>query len=319
MSTSSDKYLNMSENLRDKIAEQTKHITSGDTDIEEKYTNHLNELDKLNDKIRINEIKSRAQYSQELSLPQEKERLKKRLEFHAIELESKRHMVEFKYDKFKKIFDNANITIIIISSLISILEIVQSKLSEEYLSSISVLIFEMCVIILATSIGLIAAILKFRKLQENMEKIVRTIEKIIFTQSRIKKLIEDIDFANRHKFKNIMEVYSSEISNLINESLEQVSKSLNFIEQVNYLWKFGNINKIKEHKELEIKALRKNKLLELSNIENQYEYNKMNLNNNNIIDIKQQPLELIAEEDANSSTSTDSDITENDHNEVYTL
>ena len=116
-----------------------------------------------------------------------------------------------------------------------------------------------------------------------------------------------------------MEVYSSEISNLINESLEQVSKSLNFIEQVNYLWKFGNINKIKEHKELEIKALRKNKLLELSNIENQYEYNKMNLNNNNIIDIKQQPLELIAEEDEISSTSTDSDITENDNKEVYTL
>ena len=188
-------------------------------------------------------------------------------------------MVEFKYDKFRKIFDNANITIIIISSLISILEIVQSKLNDDYLSSIGVLIFEMCVILLATSIGLIAAILKFKKLQDNMEKIVRTIEKIIFTQSRIKKLIEDIDFANRHKFKNIMEVYSSEISNLINESMEQVSKSLNFIEQVNYLWKFGNINKIKEHKELEIKALRKNKLLELSNIENQYEYNKMNLNN----------------------------------------
>ena len=36
------------------------------------------------------------------------------------------------------------------------------------------------------------------------------------------------------------------------------------------------------------------------------------------MDIKQQPLELIAEEDEISSTSTDSDITEND-NEVYSI
>ena len=84
-------------------------------------------------------------------------------------LSNRTRILRFKYKKYKKLYDNNNIAIIVISSILTLFSAITNLLQTEIDKSVGVkYIVGLIPIILGGIITLIAAIMKFKKLQEKM-------------------------------------------------------------------------------------------------------------------------------------------------------
>ena len=176
-----------------------------------------------------------------------------------------RRIVELKYYDLKWWYDVFNIFIIFISGVLTIIEAVKNDLDIEELDDGEKQFFKLSPLIIATSIGFISSFMKFKRYQENLEFIARTTEKGIFTIYRMKKLIEDLHFANNEEFKKKKQLYLDEIFNLYNQTQSQLQKTHTFKEIINYTHKLNKIellgeknNVVNENKSNNIKRLTHN-------------------------------------------------------------
>jgi len=173
-----------------------------------------------------------------------------------------RRIVELKYYDLKWWYDMFNILIIFISGVLTIIEAIKNDLDVEELDGYEKNFFKLSPLIIATSIGFISSLMKFKRYQENLEFIARTTEKGIFTIYRMKKLIEDLHFANDEEFKKKKQLYLDEIFNLYNQTQSELQKTHTFKEIINYTHKLNKIellgeknNVINENRSNNIKRL----------------------------------------------------------------
>lgn len=152
-----------------------------------------------------------------------------------------RRIVELKYYDIKWWYDIFNILIIFISSVLTIIEAIKNDMDVEELDEGKKQFFKLSPLIISTSIGFISAFMKFKRYQENMEFIARTTEKGIFTIYRMKKLIEDLHFANDEEFVKKRQLYLEEIFNLYNQTQSELQKTHTFKEIIVYTNKLNKI------------------------------------------------------------------------------
>jgi hypothetical protein len=99
-------------------------------------------------------------------------------------------ILRLKYDYYSRRMDQCQITIIVISTILTIVETLKSELGwgdASRTDAATYTIMRLLPIVLSAVVALVATILKFLKLQDRMECIGRAVERAITTISRLKR------------------------------------------------------------------------------------------------------------------------------------
>ena len=209
-------------------------------------------------------------------------------------------LIKFKYSKYKQYYDWVNISIIIVSTILTLIESGKNEFGlDELEEGFGKNFLQYLPVFFSCIISTAAAILKFKKYQEKMEMIGRTIEKSIFFISKIKKLQEELYFTDKMEdIDNAKSKYQSEIYELYNACNEDIEKHLKDNDHMKFQQKINNLD-------LEVLLMEKSKE-QLSNAIdrnatdiNQFigkvdnKVNKMKLNfGDNIKNFKDEPQEI---------------------------
>ena len=173
-------------------------------------------------------------------------------------LSNRTRILRFKYTKYKKLYDKNNIAIIVISSILTLFSAITNLLQTEIDKSVGVhYIVGIIPIILGGTITLIAAIMKFKKLQEKMETISNLIEKSIIVMSKLKKTSEDLylkqnDYDDK-EFQTLESTFLNETCDMCNNCIMQMEQITKDRDYTTYL------EKIKESDDLLSKIIWKGK------------------------------------------------------------
>ena len=157
---------------------------------------------------------------------EEKVSLIDRLEDKIDKLNEKKVIAEMKKESYKVWFDVFNLCILFLSAILTIIEAVKNDVNLEEAKPVERNFFKIVPLLISTIIGLLTAIIKFKKYQDKLENNTKAIEKSNFTAFRMKKLQEDLHFADEEAFLKIREIYKEEIFPLYNQSQEELEGNL---------------------------------------------------------------------------------------------
>jgi hypothetical protein len=163
-----------------------------------------------------------------------KQELIERLQRKIDRMQDRKVITEMKQEDYKRLFDYFNIMILIFSAILTVLEAIKNDIDVERSDEPIKQFFKLTPLIIATGIGLITAIIKFKQFQETMETNTKAIEKSIFTTFRMKKLQEDLHFADDPTFIKIREIYKEEIFPLYNQAQEELEGTLKHKDIIKY-------------------------------------------------------------------------------------
>jgi len=152
-------------------------------------------------------------------------------------------ILRFKYSKYKWWYDIDNIVIIIISSILTLFSAITSQLQTEIDKNIGMqYAIGIIPVILAGIITLIASIMKFKKLQEKMEKISNLIEKSIIVMAKLKKTSEDLYFkkndngdSDDKNFEQLEATFLNETCDICNDCIMQMEQLIKDKDYKKYL------------------------------------------------------------------------------------
>ena len=156
------------------------------------------------------------------------------IQFNLNNLSDRVRIVRLKYTRYKKLYDSLNICIIVISAFLTLFSAITSQLQTEIDESIVVQhIIGIIPIILGATITLIAAIMKFKKLQEKMESISNLIEKSIMVMAKLKKTSEDLYLKpnDDDEFEKLESTFLTETCDICNNCImlmEQLTKDSDY-------------------------------------------------------------------------------------------
>jgi hypothetical protein len=218
-------------------------------------------------------------------------------------------IVELKYYDYKKYYDGFSLFIICLSAFLTIFEAIKNDINIENQEPATRDFLKITPIVISTLIGLIAAVIKFKKYQDIMENIARSIEKSIFTTFRMKKLKEEIYYMNNEDMEKTKQIYLEEIFTLYNQTQAELEKNIGFTDIIKYTNKKNksNINAYIDQLKLYIKK---------KNINNKYI--KLGLENTEIesLEVSQALEDLDSTESKDDCKSIKIDITEDDTTET---
>jgi hypothetical protein len=144
-------------------------------------------------------------------------------------LSNRLKILQIKYIGYKKWYDNCNISIIIVSALLSVFEAFRNEITDHIGdNNAGSLIFNMVPIAVSTSITCSAAIIKFKKYQEKMENMQFTREKVILAISKIKHIQELLWFSKDDEFESIKQKYVNDIYGFYNESTSELERHIKY-------------------------------------------------------------------------------------------
>ena len=154
------------------------------------------------------------------------------------------NILRFKYSDYKKWYDSTNISIIIISTLLTIIESVKSIFNIEKSLNITLIkTFNLLPIIFSCTISLAASILKFKKFQEKMETISKCIEKCISTSYRLQRIQEKIiNIKTLEGLDKLKEIFEGEPYEIYANSQEEIEKNLKYKDLVTHMQTYYNLN-----------------------------------------------------------------------------
>ena len=164
----------------------------------------------------------------------EKTKFIDRLETKINKLSQKTVLTQMKYSHYKWYYDFFNILIILISSILTILETIKNEVNYEEKNESVKYFFKLTPIVLSSIIIIISSILKFLRLQENLELMARTSEKSILTIYRMKKVQEESHFATIEELSSIQQMYLDEIFIMYNQCQADISKCFRFEDIIKY-------------------------------------------------------------------------------------
>ena len=163
-----------------------------------------------------------------------KQELIGRLQRKIDRMQDRKVITEMKQEAYKRLFDYFNILILFLSAMLTVLEAIKNDIDVERSPEPTKQFFKLSPLIISTGIGLITAIIKFKQFQETMETNTKAIEKSIFTTFRMKKLQEDLHFADDITFIKIREIYKEEIFPLYNQAQEELEGALKHTDIIKY-------------------------------------------------------------------------------------
>ena len=225
----------------------------------------IGEIDSKYTKIKEKNINLDLLFTKHINLDYEKKDISDRAQKKLQKMEERRKLVSLKYDHYKRNFDRGNMTILILSLLLTFLEGLRAELSDDRMSSKTKLAFNLSddgmssktklafnliPLIISVLISFIASLLKFKRYQEKIESMIRSIEKCIYTAFRIKKFQEGIYFINKYnEFHDACNVYREEIYNLYNQSQAELEHNLKYRDRIKYSKELNNLT-IKSHQNI---------------------------------------------------------------------
>jgi hypothetical protein len=179
-------------------------------------------IDDVPDTIKLMENK----IIEKVTNKEEKKSLIERLDDKIDKLNEKKVIAEMKKESYKIWFDVFNLCILFLSAILTIVEAVKNNVRLEEIKPAERNFFKIVPLLISTIIGLLTAIIKFKRYQDKLENNTKAIEKSIFTAFRMKKLQEDLHFADEDAFIKIREIYKEEIFPLYNQSQEELEGTL---------------------------------------------------------------------------------------------
>ena len=213
----------LKEYLNGKInTENKKNLDDFHTKIDHLYDKFKGKNIEQIEDIRNNDLKMNIKHEREFD-----GHLEKKLTF----LSERLDLLQMKYNGYKQWYDRMNITIIIISTLLSVFESFRLEVDElipENNHGLR-LFFNMTPIAISSTITCAAAIIKFKKYQEKMENMQFTREKVITSISRIEYVKESLWFnEGDDDFHDIKQKYLSEVFIIYNESIAELKRHIKF-------------------------------------------------------------------------------------------
>ena len=163
-----------------------------------------------------------------------KQELIGRLQRKIDRMQDRKVITEMKQEDYKRLFDYFNILILFLSAILTVIEAIKNDVDVERSKEPTKQFFKLTPLIISSGIGLITAIIKFKQFQETMETNTKAIEKSIFTTFRMKKLQEDLHFADDPTFVKIREIYKEEIFPLYNQAQEELEGALKHTDIIKY-------------------------------------------------------------------------------------
>jgi|TARA_B100001971_G_scaffold110272_2_gene101294 hypothetical protein len=142
-------------------------------------------------------------------------------------------ILRFKYSKYKWWYDCNNIIIIIISAILTLFSAITSQLQTEIDKNVGLQYATGIIpVVLAGIITLIASVMKFKKLQEKMEKISNLIEKSIIVMAKLKKTSEDLYFKKNDDGDNDDKNFEQLEATFLNETCDICNNCIMQMEQL---------------------------------------------------------------------------------------
>ena len=163
-------------------------------------------------------------------------------------------ILQMKYNNYKKWYDGFNISIIIVSSLLSIFEASRNELKDHIEEdSPTYIFFNLIPIGISSFITCSAAIIKFKKYQEKMENMQFTREKVLLSISKIKHVQEKLWFSSPDNFDNMKKIYLDEVYLFYNESNAELERHIKYNDNIKF--KKHIHKKIEEEKKIKFENI----------------------------------------------------------------
>lgn len=229
--------------INNNLTENKKHVDNG------YFKNKHTEISTIFKDFRTHNhaaLESIKKDKQRMNIDHERE-FNKHLESKLNLLSERLNLLQMKYNGYKKWYDRTNITIIIISTLLSVFESFRLELQDlidENNHALNIF-FNMTPIVISSTITCSAAIIKFKKYQEKMENMQFTKEKVITSISRIEEVKESLWFNDEEDFKDIKKNYLNEIYSIVNESNTELNRHIKFDDHHKFDKHINNKNKEK--------------------------------------------------------------------------
>lgn len=201
-----------------------------DTDDEDDFLHQILEKDSQNDQNFYKELTKQTQKKifESMNITSETQ-FTNHLQLKLNKLSQRLKILQIKYIGYKKWYDNCNISIIVVSALLSVFEAFRNEIVDHIgEKNAGTLIFNMIPIIVSTSITCSAAIIKFKKYQEKMENMQFTREKVILAISKIKHIQELLWFSKPDDFESIKQKYVNDIYGFYNESTSELERHIKY-------------------------------------------------------------------------------------------
>ena len=260
-------------------ADETKTNTKGKGTLLEKFleedqwletideTTSVDELIRESDKMIGRSMELTTPFQADIQLEVQKEQLVRYLQTKIDKLKQRIRLVQHKYASYKYYNNGVNIGIILISTTMTLVESIKSQIDETTLNNNDMLMatFNLLPIVLSSGITCAASIVKFKKFQEKMEGITKTVEKCIFAISRIKKCQEDIIFLKSlQDFEDVKERYHKDIYDYYSTCDQEIQLFLKTDDYGKYLKSLNDMD-------INVMILEKDKLKRERNIESEFD------------------------------------------------
>jgi len=139
------------------------------------------------------------------------------------EIKSQRDALYFAHNDLKIINDRYNIIIIVLSLFTAFFDTVKAQLNlterDDFIAPMAII----APIFFSTVVAMISSLLKFKKIPEKMEELIKAGEKCNFTILNMRQLIENLNFQDKEKS---LSVYNGEVMGFYRDSLEAIEKSM---------------------------------------------------------------------------------------------
>tara|TARA_B100000282_G_C31730325_1_gene490579 strand:- start:318 stop:1151 length:834 start_codon:yes stop_codon:yes gene_type:complete len=192
------------------------------------------EEDIFEDTIQHEEPKMKRKMSiKEIQDCNTKNKLKDYINEKKRKLDQSRRILELKYEKYKKCNDRWNIGTIVLSSLLTFIESTKLIFIDEDSSYIVKNIFDLTPIFFGTIITCSASIIKFKKYQEQMEKLNIMIDKCIIMIAKLKNIREEIKLMNDCG-EEIQKIKNNYMSNICKEFSDVYQETERYITNDDY-------------------------------------------------------------------------------------
>jgi hypothetical protein len=182
-----------------------------------------NEISQLEEEIELSE-----------KTKEEKKNLITRLQSKITKMNDRKVITEMKQEDYKFLFDAFNIFILFLSAVLTVIEAIKNDVDVERANEPTKQFFKISPLFISTTIGFITAIVKFKRFQEKLEMNTKAIEKSIFTTYRMKKLQEDLHFADEVAYAKLLEIYKEEIFPLYNQAQGEIEGTLQHKDIIKY-------------------------------------------------------------------------------------
>jgi hypothetical protein len=203
---------------------------SSEEDNDDDFLNQILHKDSLNDKsfYRVLDKQKQKTILKSMNITTETQ-FTNHLQLKLDKLSQRLKILQIKYIGYKKWYDNCNISIIIVSALLSVFEAFRNEIMDHIGdNNAGSLLFNMIPIAVSTSITCSAAIIKFKKYQEKMENMQFTREKVILAISKIKRIQELLWFSKKKDFESIKQKYVDDIYGFYNESTSELERHIKY-------------------------------------------------------------------------------------------